>query len=81
MTFSVKLFNIPVTKTEENLLEEFKHIDVVYSSVRLPLTSDNLNVGYAIVEFETQDDLTTFCTHFHVMRKNLVIYKEHLDDN
>jgi len=62
------LYNVPQDKNEYDLAGEFRHIDLSFHDC-------TLHNQMAIVSFETQEDMNSFCTHFQQLRDNTFIYE------
>lgn len=75
MTCKLRVFNVPESKTKNELELEFSHLEVPVVSIVLAKKTDELNVGYAIVEFENENDKSLFAQNFPILRRDLVIYK------
>lgn len=73
---TLRVFNVPETKTREELELEFSHLNISIVSLTLPMKTEQNNAGYAVVEFENDSDKSEFARHFPVLRRDLVIYKE-----
>lgn len=72
---NLRVFNVPNSKTKNGLELEFSRLDVPILNITLPMRSDNVNAGYAVVEFENDENKNAFVQHFSVLRRDLVIYK------
>lgn len=72
---TLRVFNVPNSKTKTELELEFSRFEVPIVSVVLPMINENDNAGYVVVEFDTREDLSTFAKYFPILRRDLVIYR------
>lgn len=73
---AIRLYNVPSTKTESELVEEFRNMELDFSTV----TFSEL-AGFALIEFQCDKDVESFCKHFPRLRKNISVYKEPTEKN
>jgi len=74
--FVLRMYNIPVSKTDEELNTEFLKYTVPFVKVTLARKTNMDSAGYAFIEFESQQDLDNFAKNFNKLRSDLVIYHE-----
>lgn len=72
---NLRVFNIPVAKTKNELELEFSSLDIAFVSITLPMKTEETNAGYAVVEFHNAEDKFRFAQNFPILRRDLVIYK------
>jgi hypothetical protein len=75
MSIILRVFNIPESKTKNELESEFSILDIPIVSITLPMKTEEINAGYALVEFENEETKSKFAAYFSILRHDLVIYK------
>ena len=74
--YVLRMYNIPLTKTDNDLNQEFLKYTFPFIKVTLAKKTNMESAGYAFIEFESQQDLDSFSQHFNKLRNDLVIYHE-----
>lgn len=67
--YILRMYNIPLSKTDTELSQEFLKYSVPF--IKVIFTN---NVGYALIEFESEQDMNSFAQYFNKLRHDLVIY-------
>lgn len=75
-SFVLRMYNIPVDKSEDDLSLELTKIPVQFDKLTLARKSDGSSAGYALLAFPTQESLNEFAMNFQKLRSNLVIYHQ-----
>lgn len=71
--YTLKVFNIPDYKSREDLELEFK-VNGDYKVFVLGVRGDRPDNSYGFIEFNSQEEMDTFSSHFHKLRKDVIIY-------
>ena len=80
MSLRLRMYNIPINKTEQQLLQEFNSVTsntATPVTLQLVMKNDTEHAGYAFLDFETQTDYDNFVGYYPKLRHDLVIYKKH----
>jgi hypothetical protein len=71
--YILRIFNIPDYKSKEDLELEFK-LKGDYKVFVLGARGERANNSYGLIEFNTEEEMETFASKFHKLRKDVVIY-------
>lgn len=75
IVYYLRLYNVPHTKSQTDLINEFLGRGLAFSSVSLEQKPDGSHAGYAVINFHTESDLEQFTQLYPRLRKNISVYK------
>ena len=75
-TYILKMYNIPLSKTEKLLKLELSKVPVEFKKIILARKSLTESAGYANIYFNNESDLNEFASYYQKLRRDLVIYRE-----
>lgn len=73
--YILRIFNIPDYKSHEDLELEFK-LKGSYKVFVLGVRGDRPDNSYGLIEFNSQEEMEQFSSHFHKLRKDVIIYSQ-----